>query len=162
MHGCSQTLKKVVDGEDVSDAAKFYNSILYTFNGSIALIPKDLVVLCVDECVSILEANRESSFSLADLLAKVCNKDDYLRSYLIGSKDCPNGDADIRKLSIDKNKKVRRICDLLRAERNVTTTNKNPIRLQFKEIQVIQPALTGQIGQIGHIDDASITGGLHT
>ncbi len=55
-------LKKVIDGEDVSYAMKFYNSILYTFNGSIASIPKDPVVACVDECISILEENNESSF----------------------------------------------------------------------------------------------------
>lgn len=155
-------LKKVVDGEDVLDATKFYNSILFTFNGSIAPIPKDPVVLCVSECISFLEENRELSFSLTDLLCEVCNKDKYLRSYLIGPKDHHNGDTDLRKLSTDKNKKVRRICDLLRSERNVMTTSKNPIKLQFREIDVDVSDPTGQIGQIGQIDDVSITGDLHT
>lgn len=151
-------LKKVVDGEDVLDATKFYNSILFTFNGSIAPIPKDPIAVCIDKCISFLEENRESSFSLSDLLSQVCSTDDYVMAYLIGSKGRQNGDPDMRKLSIDKNKKVRRISDLLRAERNVVTTNKNPIRLQFKEIELNISDPTGQIGQIGQIEDLSITG----
>jgi hypothetical protein len=53
-----------------------------------------------------------------------------VKSYLLGSSSYK---IENQKLSIDKNKKVRRILDKLRNNKDINVVNKNPTKLQFKE-----------------------------
>ncbi len=43
-------LKEIVDSEDVIDATRFYNAMIFNYMGSTAQIPKDPVRLTIDRC----------------------------------------------------------------------------------------------------------------
>ena len=66
-----------------------------------------------------------------ELIKNVCRMNEYIRSYLLGEHS--GGEIDDKKLSSDKNKKVRKISEILRSHNNIKVINKNPIKLQFVE-----------------------------
>ena len=57
------------------------------------------------------------------------------------------------KLGLDRNKKVRRICELLRSNKNIVVVNKSPIKLQFRDNgndrSLPSPIILSQRGQRG-------------
>ncbi len=75
-----------------------------------------------------------------ELIKQVCDEDEYIESYLVG----PSKKFEDRKSpSLERNKKVRRIWELLRYNENVVTVNKSPTKLQFRENVEEKPILFG-------------------
>ena len=139
-------LKQTVDADDVIYATKFYNAMIYNYIGFKATIPKDPIKVIIEECISILKDSKHSNISFIYLIKQVCVENEYIKSYLLGSN---NKNEDIDKLlSIDRNKKVRRIKNILCNNKNITIVNKNPIKLKFIEDENV---LVSQIGQNGQI-----------
>jgi DNA replicative helicase MCM subunit Mcm2 (Cdc46/Mcm family) len=122
-------LKEIVESEDVVHATKFYNSILFNYDGSKANIPKDPIRLITDKVMELLKEDNEAHLFI-DLVKKVCIENDYARSYILGSS---LGRFEDSKLSIDKNKRVRKICDLLRIQEDIEVVNKSPIKIKYRQ-----------------------------
>lgn len=132
-------LKDTVESEDVIHATRFYNSIIYNYNGSKATIPKDPIKMTVEKCIAYLKENKENPILFTDLIRQACIESEYIKSYLLG----PFEEIEDKKLSPDKNKKVRRIRELLLNEKNIMLVNKSPTKLQFKENIDEKPILYG-------------------
>ncbi len=79
-------------------------------------------------CKAILKDKSEESIMLTDLIKQVCDEDEYLKPYFVGSSK-KIGDG--KSLSLDKNRKVRRVSEILCNDKNVVVVNKKPIKLQF-------------------------------
>lgn len=145
-------LREVVESEDVIHATKFYNSMIFNYTGSTAPIPKDPVRLIIDRCITILKDNQYSTNVLAELMKQVCEENDYIRSYLV----TPSKKVEENKsLRLDKNKKVRKIWELLRNDDNVAVVNKNPITLQFRDKDALPCRSEGSDGSEGLITIAA-------
>ncbi len=132
-------LKDTVESEDVIHATRFYNAVIYNYSGSKATIPKDPIKMTVEKCIIHLKGNKENPILFTDLIKQVCVESEYIKSYLLG----PTKDIEEHKLSQDKNKKVRRIRELLLNEKNIMIVNKSPTKLQFKENMDEKPILCG-------------------
>jgi DNA replicative helicase MCM subunit Mcm2 (Cdc46/Mcm family) len=126
---CRLKLKDTVESEDVIHATRFYNAIIYNYNGSKATIPRDPTKLTVEKCIAYLKEKKEIPVLFTDLIIKACTESEYIKSYLLG----PSKDIEEHKLSQENNKKVRRIRELLSNEKNVMVVNKSPLKLQFNE-----------------------------
>jgi replicative DNA helicase Mcm len=139
-------LKDTVDADDVIYATKFYNAIIYNYIGFKATIPKDPVKLIIEESIAILKDNMGNPISFNDLIKQICFENEYIKSYLLGS-NCKktNEEIDIL-LRIDRNKKVRRIKNILCNDKNIAIINKNPIILQHKEDVNISSGSEGSEG----------------
>ncbi len=132
-------LKDTVESEDVIHATSFYNAIIFNYNGSKATIPKDPIKMTVEKCTNYLKENKENPILFTDLIKQACIESEYIKSYLLG----PSKDIEENKLSQDKNKKVRRIRELLLNEKYIMVVNKSPTKLQFKENIDEKPILYG-------------------
>jgi DNA replicative helicase MCM subunit Mcm2 (Cdc46/Mcm family) len=124
-------LKEIVEAEDVIQATRFYSALVYNSIHTRAPIPKDPVNLAIEECIAILKDKKDNSIVYTDLLMQVCGKNESVKSYLLGSSSDKMKDQTL--LSIDKNKKVRNILDILRNNKDINVVNRTPIKLQFKE-----------------------------
>ena len=122
-------LKETVDSEDVIHATRFYNAIIFNYNGSKATIPKDPTKMTVEKCIAYLKERKETPILFMDLIRQACNESEYVKSYLMG----PSKDIEEHKLSQENNKKVRRIKEILSNEKNIMVVNKSPLKLQFNE-----------------------------
>jgi DNA replicative helicase MCM subunit Mcm2 (Cdc46/Mcm family) len=134
-------LKDVVDIEDVIHTIKFYNSLINNYLHSVAPVPKDPRNVIVETCKSILKDSKEPLL-LTEIIKQVCIENDNSRSYLIGS--CKTTDES--KLKMENNKKIRTVVDLLRNDKNVMTINKNPIKLQYKDDDMLEERSDGSDG----------------
>ncbi len=124
-------LKEIVEAEDVIQATRFYSAIVYNSIHTRAPIPKDPVNLAIEECIAILKDKKDNSIVYTDLLMQVCGKNESVKSYLSGSSSDKMKDQTL--LSIQRNKKVRNILDILRNNQDIDIVNKTPMKLQFKE-----------------------------
>jgi len=124
-------LKETVEAEDVIQSTRFYSAIVYNSMHTRAPIPKDPVNLAIEECIAILKEKKDDSILYTDLLKQVCEKNESVKSYLLGSSS--EKIEDQKLLCGEKNKKVRKILEILRNNKDVKVVNKNPIKLQFEE-----------------------------
>ncbi len=72
---------------------------------------------------------KKNPILFTELIKRVCVENGYIKSYLVGSLE----KMEDHKLGSDRNKKVRRICELLRSNKNIVVVNKSPIKLQFRD-----------------------------
>ena len=124
-------LKDTVEAEDVILATRFYSAIIYNSMHTRAPIPKDPVEATIEERIAILKDKKEESIVYTDLFKQVCEKNESVKSYLLGSSS--DKIEDQKLLSVEKNKKARKILDILCSSKDIHIVNKNPTKLQFKE-----------------------------
>jgi DNA replicative helicase MCM subunit Mcm2 (Cdc46/Mcm family) len=122
-------LKNVIDGEDAHDAMSYYNSVLKLYDGIIAPIPQDPQKVIYEKCLRYLEECNGNGVLFSELIKGICIENENLRSYLLGTAKI----MDEKKLTMEGNKKVRKICEKLRSHKNVELINKNPIKLRYIE-----------------------------
>jgi DNA replicative helicase MCM subunit Mcm2 (Cdc46/Mcm family) len=123
-------LKEIVEAEDAEHATKFYNILINNYLFSLPIIPRDPRNVAVKQCVYILKEGGENPVLFIDLIKRVSGEDSYIKSYLLGSQ---SEKIDEFNLSLEKNKKVRIIKDLLCSDESVLVVNKTPLKLQYKQ-----------------------------
>lgn len=136
---CKLKLKDTLESEDVIHATRFYNAIIYNYNGSKATIPRDPTKMTVEKCIAYLKEKKEIPILFTDLIRQSCTESEYIKSYLLG----PSKEIEECNLSQENNKKVRRIKEILSNEKNVMVVNKSPIKLQFNENDEEKQYLSG-------------------
>jgi replicative DNA helicase Mcm len=124
-------LKKVVDAEDTREAQQFYNAVITKYIENLAPIPNDPAVYTYEECLGILELGmHKTSYLFDDLIYEACRNDKIIKVYLLGANSTTT-DIDRKKLKIDKNRKVRRVMELLLRNKKVKKVNAKPLTLQY-------------------------------
>lgn len=124
-------LRKVVDAEDTREALQFYNAVITKYIENLAPIPDDPAVHTYEECLGILELGmHKTSYLFDDLIYEACRNDKIIQVYLLGANSTTTG-IDRKKLKIDKNRKVRRVMELLLRNKKVKKVNAKPLTLQY-------------------------------
>ena len=120
-------LKAVVDMEDAKEALEFYNAVIYQYLESTVLIPDDPKNITISVFMDILK-NSAFAYSLEELAKTACEKNEYVKSYLLGghkNNNCKH------LLKIENNRKLRGICELLIENPNIKRIQEKPIVLQW-------------------------------
>ena len=120
-------LKESVESEDVTYATKFYNSVIFNFDGSKANVPKDPITYISGKIFEFLKKDM-GEYQFTDLLKNLSLENEFVRKYIVGSY---LGDIEDHKISLENNKKSRKICELLRHQSNIVTVNKSPIIIKY-------------------------------
>jgi replicative DNA helicase Mcm len=125
---CKLKLKNIVEIEDVKEALEFFNAVIYQYTESIILIPEDPKNITISVFKDIL---KESPFalSLEELVKITCEKNPYVKSYLLGNNNKTNNLN--RFLKVENNRKLRGIYELLIENSNIKRINEKPIALQW-------------------------------
>jgi replicative DNA helicase Mcm len=121
-------LKNQVEAEDAKEALEFFNAVIYQYASSVISIPKNPKDRTVELFTEIL---KKSSFSFAlDALAKeACERDEYVAYYLLGSSDYK--EPNWNKFRIEKNKKLRKVRDILIDNPNIQLVSSKPTILKY-------------------------------
>jgi replicative DNA helicase Mcm len=118
-----------IDKGDAKDAMEFYNAAIYQYLESTVSIPADPKDIAVVEFTNILKESH-FAFSLEGLAKEACEKDQYVKSYLLGNID--NKTINLNSfLKIETNRKLRSVYDLLLENPNIKRVNEKPIALQW-------------------------------
>ena len=118
-------LKDVVESEDVFHATKFYNILINCYLPSLAVIPQDPFIRCIERCRNILEEKGIPTL-FSEILKRACFNDEYIRSYITGSQ---SGKVEDCQLTPDKNKKIRKIRKMLKKDENILIIDRNPFKI---------------------------------
>jgi replicative DNA helicase Mcm len=122
-------LKKEIDKADAKDAMEFYNIVIYQYLESTVLIPDDPKSIAISEFTKILKESHYA-FSLEELGKIACEKNEYVKSYLLGNVNNKTNNPN-HFLRIENNRKLRSIYDLLIENPNIRRINEKPIALQW-------------------------------
>ena len=120
-------LKVVVDVEDVKQALRFYNALIYQYLESTVLIPDDPKNIAISVFIDILK-NSAFAYTLEELAKTACEKNDYVKSYLLGGNKNNNYK---HLLKIENNRKLRSTYELLIENPNIKKEQEKPIVLQW-------------------------------
>lgn len=125
--------KKVVDIDDAKEAIEFLDSINKDYRESVA-IPRDpryltasLILVSLQELAT--SSTNSNGVSVNELCRIVCQRNPQVSNYL-GNK-----------WSMDANKKVKNVMDVVRVNKNVQTINLNPLLLRWNECEKVPPDL---------------------
>lgn len=122
-------LKLIVDSEDVIHATKFYNVLVNCYLPSVAIIPQNPMTQCIEICTSILQKNGDPMF-FSETIKEACHESEHVRLYLLSSQSTKSEEF---LLTPDKNKKVRKVRDTLKADQKIIIVNQNPLKLQYRQ-----------------------------
>ena len=138
-------LSNTVEPEHVTRATKFYNILINNYLDSIVSVPQNPVTEIVQKCKDILKDNNGKPFTISEIIKQVCVENKHHRYYLLNSKALP---IDENILSMDKNKKIRKVSDTLRVDSEVKVVNKNPIKFVFDDNSLEVDGQRSQMSQM--------------
>lgn len=128
-------LKDVVDSDDVTHAIRFYNTLVNKYLDPVNIIPQDPAKLVIECCKEILKDNINNgatATAFSEVIEQVCTENERCRSYLLGSSRTINNEENINRLTtLSNNKKLRKISELIRNDKDIILVNKNPITLSY-------------------------------
>jgi len=125
-------LKNEINEYDAREALEFFNAVIYQYAESIVSIPDNPRNLAVSIFTDILK-NSSAAYSLEELANRACKINEYVKSYLLGNKDNNNNNHHYHNLfTLEHNRKLRGVYDLLIDNPHITKINDKPIVLQWK------------------------------
>ena len=125
-------LKDVVDSDEVMHATKFYNILVNSYLSSVAVIPQDPEIRSVERCRTILEEKGTPTL-FSEIVKQACYDDEYIRSYITGSQA---GKIEESQMTPEKNKKIRKIRNLLLKDENILVITKTPLKIAYKQVSL--------------------------
>jgi replicative DNA helicase Mcm len=120
-------LKDKVEISDAKEAIEFFNIVKYQFVSSTVIIPDDPKNMAISVIKDILKTTPSFSYSLEELAKIACEKNEYVKSYLLGGKQ---NQSDVI-LKIDRNSKLRAVYEKLIENPKIKKVNEKPITLQW-------------------------------
>jgi hypothetical protein len=121
-------LKNIVDAEDTLEALEFFNAMIYHYTEATVSIPGDPKNIAISVFTDILKSS-SFAYSLDELAKKACEKNDYVKSYLLGTNKNNNNSYPL--LKIESNRKLRSIYELLIENPHIARIKEKPIVLQW-------------------------------
>ncbi len=115
--------KAVAEADDAMEAIEFFNSVSqdYRESATIPTDPRDLAVSVILESIKEFASHDSKGVGIKELCRIACKKDAQVSIYL--------GE----KWSIDVNKKVKKVFEIVRVNKHVETVNLNPLLLRWRE-----------------------------
>ena len=98
-------LKNKIEIEDAREALEFFNAVIYQYTDSTVLIPGDPKNISISVFIEILKTSRHA-YSLEELSKTACEKNEYVKSYLLEGNKINNHN---RLLKLENNRKLRNI-----------------------------------------------------
>ncbi len=123
-------LKNRVEAEDATEALEFFNAVIYQYVSSVISIPKNPKERTIELFTEILKKS-SFSFSLEALAEEACKRDEYVAYYLLGSSDYKESNRN--KFRVEKNKKLRKVRDILIDNPNIQLVSSKPIILKYNQ-----------------------------
>jgi hypothetical protein len=120
-------LKSVTDVEDAKDALDFYNTVSFQYMDNVTSIPRDPRDVALIEFIDILK-NSSYAYTLEELAKTACERNEYVKSYLMSSST--------HKLKLEYNRKLRCIYDILVDNPNIQLINTKPVVLQWNPLKL--------------------------
>jgi DNA replicative helicase MCM subunit Mcm2 (Cdc46/Mcm family) len=111
-------LKDVVEAEEVTEIMEFYNVILQYFRQS-AAIAKNPRVIVYDECIDVVKSSR-FPITFEEVIRSACKRNELVNRYVDG------------KYTLEQNKKLRPVLDMLLNHDHVIQISQRPIVLRWK------------------------------
>ena len=112
-------LKNIVNIDDARETMQFYNAIMLQYQ-QVVKIPENPKDVTCSECIDVLKQSRVA-ISFEDLLSKVCQKNEQIKSYLGND------------LRTRKNWKIRALHKMLLNHTSIKQVQEKPIVLQWIE-----------------------------
>ncbi len=120
-------LKNKMEIEDAREALEFFNAVIYQYADSTVLIPGDPKNISISVFTEILKNSRHA-YSLEELSKTTCEKNEYVKSYLLEGNKSNNHN---RLFKIENNRKLRNIYDHLIENPHIARIREKPIVLQW-------------------------------
>jgi len=119
-------LKNIVDAEDAKEALEFFNAVIYQYTESTIFIPGDPKHIAISAFTDILKTSSSTAYTIEEIAKKACEKDEYVKSYLLGNKKNYN-----HLLKLQNNRKLRNVYDLLIENSHIAIVKAKPVVLQW-------------------------------
>lgn len=127
-------LKDEVDVDDAKEALEFFNAVIIQYQSFIQTIPKDPRYLAIGVFMDILKPGFPYSFE--ELAKSVCERNEYVKSYLVGSSHNDKVKASKNNFKIENNKKLRNIYDILKENPHIQIISGKPIVLKWNPLRL--------------------------
>lgn len=121
-------LKHRVEASDAKEALEFFNAVIYQYVSSVISVPQNPKDRTVESFVEILKKS-SCPFSLEELVKEACNKDDYIKSYLLGGSEADTHSKN--RLKISGNKKLRNVYEVLIDDPKIQLVSSKPVVLTY-------------------------------
>ncbi len=123
-------LKDRVEDNDAKEALEFFNAVIYQYESSVISIPTNPKYRTVELFAEILKKS-SFPFSLEELVKEACKRDEYIRSYLLGSSN--HEKLTKNKLKMENNKKLRNAYEVLIDDPNIHLVSSKPVVLRYTQ-----------------------------
>jgi minichromosome maintenance replisome factor len=121
-------LKNIVDAEDTQETLEYFNAMIYPYTEATVSIPSDPKNIAISVFIDILKSS-SFAYSLEELAKNACEKNEYVKSYLLGTSNNNNNSYPL--LKIESNRKLRGIYELLIENSHIARIKEKPIVLQW-------------------------------
>lgn len=121
-------LREIVDTTEAKETITFYNEVITKYANNIASMPHDPTFLALTKCKQILQRSNKP-LTIDALLKEVCENSEYLRTYILGNNDNYLN----KKISIENNRKARKIYELLSDDDSVELINNKPKQFRYNQ-----------------------------